>query len=663
MATNLIKNGDFSQGYGDHRAYKYTVDGDMSELQVPEITNPKDWETFFVHGMPVPWDDDNDIGFAQPEVRLETDVPDPNRIMDGTTHSLHGFGFFKIIDCGHLQKVSVVAGKRYRLTAYAHAWSSLDDDPRSSEGAGKEGYFGLMEYNTSPELANHTFTLGVNLDGSIDMRTAMWELGANIYNKFHEVPSLSFTATHDEVVIFLSDTVMWPYKHNDYYWSQISLVEIDDAEPSPSEPEPTECRGTPRVQYFRNYNLLPQEATQEQFQEVAISSHDYRETVGFSADDAGIGDLDKKRVYVWWFAPGSWDKDAIDGFFAQYYPGTEVHHVYDYESHPPVDPPPVGGQPDPIVHYSGNFVGLQHTYSKQDWLNYVVDARPTVTKHFELSGVIEAKLAQPKMLTVWRKHQSGEDTARLLNAGRVGAQQYVNLYRADIKAYAQSHGMTESQVVNLIKGIVIESLNETIPSNNATVIKMAVEFDCFFSDALHAIYGDLFKAGLLNVAVGNPYAVEDDGGKEIEMMLPCAKLSHEIGDVLGTHSYWACDQYKTYIDTGWKWHAGRWQEWDKVFNQHGYYPTYQLGECGICYTTPESNGAAFMAKMGWKNCGDFPSYIRQIEAFNNKLAEWNAAHQGRCYGGELFVYGSDWVNFDFNPGDLALLTDAMGEYA
>jgi len=45
------------------------------------------------------------------------------------------------------------------------------------------------------------------------------------------------------------------------------------------------------------------------------------------------------------------------------------------------------------------------------------------------------------------------------------------------------------------------------------------------------------------------------------------------------------------------------------------------------------------------------------------LAEWNAAHQGRCYGGELFVYGSDWVNFDFNPGDLALLTDAMGEYA
>jgi len=296
---------------------------------------------------------------------------------------------------------------------------------------------------------------------------------------------------------------------------------------------------------------------------------------------------------------------------------------------------------------------LQHAFSKENWLDYVVDAHPTVTKHFEVSGVIEVKKRQPEMMTVWRKFINAVDTGQMLNSGRVGAQRLVDVYSADINAYSQSHGITPDVVLKYVD--VIESLNETVPSNNPNEINKAVEFDCYFSDALHTRYGTLVKAGLLNVAVGNPLE------SEVELLLPCAKLSHEVGDILGYHGYFASNEVQTYMFQGWKWHAGRWQEWDKVFTEHGYYPTYYLGECGIVYSP---DGQWLNPQRGWKSCGSFENYIHQLEAFNNELTAWNALHQGRCYGGTVFIYGAwGWPDYDFNPGDLALLTDAMGEYA
>jgi len=237
MGTNLIRNGDFSQGYGTHDAHRYTIDGTLEHIQAPEITNPKEWTTFFVHGLPVPWDDDNPVGFAQPEVRLTTAVPDPNRVMEGTTHSLQGFGFYKIIDCGHFQRVAVTPGKTYRLTGYAHAWSSNDDNPSTSEGVGNAAYYSGDDNDITPEEANHGFAFGVSTDGSTDIQAAIWNPVVHIYNQFHEVPALEFTAVAGEIVVFIRDTVLWPYKHNDYYWSDISLVGLDEEPVSPS-PEP-----------------------------------------------------------------------------------------------------------------------------------------------------------------------------------------------------------------------------------------------------------------------------------------------------------------------------------------------------------------------------------------------------------------------------------------
>jgi hypothetical protein len=92
----------------------------------------------------------------------------------------------------------------------------------------------------------------------------------------------------------------------------------------PIEPtEPSEARGKPRVQYERTYVLLPPDADVDWAQAVVKSAWDtMRFTIGGSADDAGIGDLDARRVIA--VNPGRWPgPQTLAEFFAKHYPGVE----------------------------------------------------------------------------------------------------------------------------------------------------------------------------------------------------------------------------------------------------------------------------------------------------------------------------------------------------
>ena len=55
-------------------------------------------------------------------------------------------------------------------------------------------------------------------------------------------------------------------------------------------------RGSPRVQYDRTYWLMPPDATEKEFIQMASEAFSTRSTIGFSADDAGIGDLDNRNI-------------------------------------------------------------------------------------------------------------------------------------------------------------------------------------------------------------------------------------------------------------------------------------------------------------------------------------------------------------------------------
>ena len=57
-------------------------------------------------------------------------------------------------------------------------------------------------------------------------------------------------------------------------------------------------RGQPRVQYARTYWLMPPDATMAEFKQASVAAFNTRATIGYSADDAGIGDLNIRNVIL-----------------------------------------------------------------------------------------------------------------------------------------------------------------------------------------------------------------------------------------------------------------------------------------------------------------------------------------------------------------------------
>ncbi len=116
------------------------------------------------------------------------------------------------------------------------------------------------------------------------------------------------------------------------YYPGVALVPVSAATPeelvgilealppfpgAPGGPPPT--GGLPRVQYGRTYVLLPPGADRAWARAVVTATWDtHRFTVGGSADDAGIGDLDFRRVIA--VNPTRWGGD-LRAFFERYYPG------------------------------------------------------------------------------------------------------------------------------------------------------------------------------------------------------------------------------------------------------------------------------------------------------------------------------------------------------
>ena len=121
------------------------------------------------------------------------------------------------------------------------------------------------------------------------------------------------------------------WKSHDYDYAYPSLVaytiSVKDRqnathEPQPTPPSPPSGRGQPREQYERVTVLLPPTADAATVNLVSEATWgplgDYRFSIGASADDAGIGDLDKRIVLA--VNPSEWGDD-LGAFFETHYPG------------------------------------------------------------------------------------------------------------------------------------------------------------------------------------------------------------------------------------------------------------------------------------------------------------------------------------------------------
>lgn len=85
----------------------------------------------------------------------------------------------------------------------------------------------------------------------------------------------------------------------------------------------TKCSGQPRVDYKRTYHVLPQNVTDERFVEVALQAKaSGLQTVGFSYDDAGIGDLSSKKAILYDIPDN--ERERYSAWYAEHYPAVVV---------------------------------------------------------------------------------------------------------------------------------------------------------------------------------------------------------------------------------------------------------------------------------------------------------------------------------------------------
>lgn len=298
-------------------------------VEYGEIFVPVGWTAWWKEGLPVPHDPANTNGYGRPEMQVINKEPpflDPPRIQEGN-RALKFFTFYRIHEAGLYQTIDVTPGALYNLSLYAHAWSSQDDNPHTSEGA-PGAFFALEgEEGLTDDQRNFTFCVGVDLTGGTNpwAATVQWGMGAHIYNAYSaRVPALGFVAKGTQATVFLRSSVLWPFKHCDAYLDAVVLTENTTPEP--------ECYGEPRVQYVRRYNVYPTWATAERRAEIAAICAAKQETCGPSYDDAGLGALEDKTA-VLWDIPAELRQDFIDFYNGPppngFYPGTKVEFAGD----------------------------------------------------------------------------------------------------------------------------------------------------------------------------------------------------------------------------------------------------------------------------------------------------------------------------------------------
>ena len=157
---------------------------------------------------------------------------------------------------------------------------------------------------------SHRFTIG----GSAD------DAGIGDLN-FRRVIAVNPTAWGDDLFAFFETNypgVIYVPVEAESPDALTAALETLPAMPDRSPAQPAPPRGKPRAAYARTYVLLPPGADAAWANGVVEGAWDARRfTIGGSADDAGIGDLDFRRVIA--VNPAAWGDDLL-AFFETYYP-------------------------------------------------------------------------------------------------------------------------------------------------------------------------------------------------------------------------------------------------------------------------------------------------------------------------------------------------------
>lgn len=606
-----IKNPDF-----ENETSRETFNGQ----QFPELEGPDGWIMW--------WIENGD--FKRPEMKVIHNQPpyiDPQRVYS-ENKALQFFGFYKRVKAGYYQQVNVGNAQKVTFSIYVHAWYSMRDNAHKSEWQDSSGQWHTITNGNN----GFTISIGIDKNGGTDPLNGniVWK-SENIYDTYSQILLTVDNIQNETITVFIKGEADFPFKHCDCY--------VDLASLELHQNQSCNCI-CPEFEYEKTYHLLPQNAPLWAAKQVSGITYPTKGTMGYSTGDAGIGPQ-VRNVVAYWPDENAWQQGELEQFFNEKYPGVNLTHVLLYDTTNPPNPDPDPEPPKEIELRSNNKIGLHSGYQKSGWDSYLQQALPTIQKCFSCGFALEAKQKAPNALIVWRRHSDNDVQCY------EPAQKLVDLYDTELTLTAQGLNLTREQLLDALDGIVIESLNEQIPTHNINQLQCAVNFDKDFCYAVKQKFNGKLRPGILTAAIGNPHETE------VHYMIPAVQAAIETNGILGPHSYWTANSNQDYLIEHWKYHAGRFTEWDKVFNENGLYPEYFLGEGGIVFST---TGTDFHSGKGWKSCGSFEKYLDSISQFNELITQWNSSHNNRCHGITLFGYGNwGWDDFEIGAGDLELL--------
>lgn len=290
-------------------------DGSHHQDGIMELGVPNDWYLRFVDNQPIPVVDPP-INGLRPESlcvsiwdvggewgKFGQSPPNPGQY--NTVFKIHKwaapFAFELVQQIG-----GFTPGKRYRASAWFF--------PDFYDGDGN-----IPEY--------YAAACGI----AVNREVGAWHWAGGNYDSWMTVTH-EFTATANSIELGLAGFSKWGLPGNTWWLHGLRIEEIAAETPveppvnPPVEP-PASSRGKPRVQYPRTYLLLHADEPHEMWLAAMQTVLDLQQpvTIGPSADDAGLGDLDYRRIIA--LNPALWG-DSLADFYTQYYPGVELELIY-----------------------------------------------------------------------------------------------------------------------------------------------------------------------------------------------------------------------------------------------------------------------------------------------------------------------------------------------
>jgi hypothetical protein len=532
--TNLLSNPSFER----ETWHKTAIRSEFSNMEYP-----RPWIGTWVW-RPDPtineWDPQaEDPEWSKPECKVIPSSPpydDPPRVDDGARAWLefwqwrHGQGgMFQIV-------TGLTPGRTVRLTARAHAWASNGDDPTQSEVEGP---------NAAPPVMSHAVGLAPTDEETLSLEDdrIQWGQEAAIYDVYGNVPAVELRVPDSgTVTAVLKSTAYYRLKHLDAYWDAAMLEYVDT---------PGLEVNTPRTVYDRTYVLLPPGAGPAWAHAVIDATwEDHRFTLGGSADDAGFGLLDHRRVIA--VNPSRWG-DSLAAFFIDHYPGLVYTPVeaatpddlrealagLDDGDPDPLEPPP----PTPPEPRAGSLMGF-HTFDDNGitdvYREIAQHGTPPVIKCYGLPDkfywMSQIKQIDPNIVTIGRLSSvpgsgvnvEGTDLSDPIAAAHA-------IYNVCHPVWAQHADYVDYW----------EVLNEPDPADHVLLAD-------FYAEMIRLVRPLGLKLGLFSYSMGVPEKHEWAAIREESNVLDLALAE---GHMIAIHEYGFMDQHYNWLVGRFEWMA------------------------------------------------------------------------------------------------------------